>query len=72
MYANLFFELTYINKYKMKKSLKLNALLNIIKQLCSVVFPLITIPYVSRVLGPESYGKYTFSNSSFNSWSWNI
>lgn len=66
MYANLFFELTYINKYKMKKSLKLNAFLNIIKQLCSVVFPLITIPYVSRVLGPESYGKYTFSNSIVN------
>lgn len=47
----------------MKKSLKLNAVLNIIKQLCAVVFPLITIPYVSRVLKADSYGKVSFGNS---------
>ena len=47
----------------MKKSIGLNATLNAIKQLCSVLFPLITIPYVSRVLQVENYGKVTFSNS---------
>ncbi|MDD3139561.1 MAG: flippase, partial [Lachnospiraceae bacterium] len=46
-----------------KKSLKLNAILNIIKQLCSVIFPLITIPYISRILQSENYGKYNFGNS---------
>lgn len=45
------------------KSLKINAILNFIKQLCSVIFPLITIPYVSRILQSENYGKYNFGNS---------
>jgi O-antigen/teichoic acid export membrane protein len=45
------------------KSIKVNAILNMLKQLCAVVFPLITIPYVSRVLQVTSYGKYNFSSS---------
>lgn len=44
-------------------SVKKNAMLNMIKQACSVVFPLITFPYVSRVLGAESFGKVNFANS---------
>lgn len=47
----------------MKKSLKINAILNIIKQLCTVIFPLISIPYIIRVLGPANYGIYSFGNS---------
>lgn len=47
----------------MKKSLKINAVLNIIKQLCTVIFPLISIPYIIRVLGPANYGIYNFGNS---------
>lgn len=47
----------------MRHSVKLNATLNVIKQLCSIIFPLITIPYVTRVLGATNYGKYTFSSS---------
>jgi len=46
-----------------KKSIKINAILNIIKQCCSIIFPLITFPYVSRVLGAANFGKYSFSNS---------
>lgn len=46
-----------------KRSLKINALLNGIKQVCTIVFPLITIPYVSRILGNENYGKVNFGNS---------
>ena len=46
-----------------QKSLKINASLNIIKQLCQVLFPLISIPYVTRVLGPERYGKFNYGNS---------
>lgn len=46
-----------------QKTIKLNAVLNTIKQLCSIIFPLITFPYVSRILGSEGFGKYSFSNS---------
>lgn len=40
-----------------------NAMLNMVKQACTIVFPLITFPYVSRVLGVENYGKVLFVNS---------
>lgn len=46
-----------------KKSLKLNAVLNVIKQLCVIAFPIITFPYASRVLGVTNYGKINFSSS---------
>lgn len=49
-----------------QKSLGVNALLNGIKQCCSIIFPLITFPYISRVLGSDGYGKYSFSNSVTN------
>lgn len=45
------------------RSLKYNALLNSLRQVCAVIFPLITFPYVSRVLGAEGYGKINFSAS---------
>ena len=47
----------------MSKSIKVNAALNAVRQSLSVVFPLITFPYVSRVLGSVEYGRYTFSSS---------
>ena len=47
----------------MGKSLKTNAVLNAIRQSLSVIFPLLTFPYVSRVLGKTEYGRYTFSAS---------
>lgn len=52
----------------MKKinDVRLNAVLNMIKQFCAVVFPLITVPYISRVLGTDSYGKVNFSLSIVN------
>lgn len=49
-----------------QKSLEVNALLNGIKQCCSIIFPLITFPYISRVLGSDGYGKYSFSYSVTN------
>lgn len=45
------------------KSLKLNAFLNGLRSLLSVIFPLITFPYISRVLSVNGIGKYNFSNS---------
>lgn len=47
-------------------SLKLNMVLNAVKGLMSVLFPLITFPYVSRVLGVENIGKYNFAHSIIN------
>lgn len=46
-----------------EKSLKVNMILNSIKGLMSVLFPLISFPYISRVLGVDNVGKYNFTNS---------
>lgn len=46
-----------------EKSIKINALFNGIRSLMSILFPLITFPYCSRILGPESIGKLNFSQS---------
>lgn len=46
-----------------KKSLKLNMGLNAIKGLMSIIFPLISFPYISRVLEVENIGKFNFANS---------
>lgn len=46
-----------------KKSLKINAFLNGFKSLLSLMFPLITFPYISRVLSVNGIGKYNFSKS---------
>lgn len=46
-----------------KKSLKLNMILNAIKGMMGIIFPLITFPYVSRVLGVDNLGSFNFANS---------
>lgn len=46
-----------------KQSLKTNAILNTIKTVLSIVFPLITFPYISRVLQVKAVGVYNFSAS---------
>ena len=48
------------------KSISLNALLNAIKTLLQVIFPLITFPYAARVIGVAGIGKYNFSSSIVN------
>lgn len=45
------------------KSVKLNAILNMLKTICSIIFPLITIPYASRVLHASNYGIVSWCNS---------
>lgn len=47
----------------MRKSIKRNAVLNVAKQILQIIFPIITVPYVTRVLLPENYGKVIFGNS---------
>ncbi|SFL52764.1 Membrane protein involved in the export of O-antigen and teichoic acid [Lachnospiraceae bacterium KH1T2] len=46
-----------------KTSLKVNAVLNVIKRICSILFPMITFPFASRVLGKFYYGKVNFGAS---------
>ena len=46
-----------------KKSLKLNFIMNAILTMSSFLFPLISFPYVSRILLPEGTGKVSFATS---------
>ena len=46
-----------------KKSLKLNFIMNAILTMSSFLFPLISFPYVSRILGPEGTGRVDFATS---------
>ena len=46
-----------------RRSLKLNMLLNSVRGIMSMIFPLITFPYVSRILGVENLGRYNYANS---------
>lgn len=45
-----------------EKSLGLNAFLNGIRSVLNLLFPLLTFPYVSRILGATGMGKYNFAN----------
>lgn len=49
-----------------RKSLGVNALLNGFRSALNLVFPLITFPYVSRVLSVDGMGIYNFSNTYVN------
>ncbi len=46
-----------------KNSIATNAILNTAKTVLGILFPLITYPYVSRILGVENLGIYNFSVS---------
>lgn len=47
----------------MKHSTKFNFLMNFILTASAFIFPLITYPYISRVLMPENLGKVSFATS---------
>lgn len=46
-----------------QKSIKLNFIMNAILTLSSFIFPLVTFPYVSRILLPEGMGKVAMATS---------
>jgi len=46
-----------------KASVEKIAILNVIKNLTTTIFPLITFAYVSRILNPDGLGKVTFARS---------
>lgn len=48
---------------KKESSLKQNFIYNIVYQILILILPLITVPYVSRVLGVENIGIYSYTYS---------
>lgn len=48
---------------KKQKSIKLNFIMNAILTMSSFIFPLITYPYVARILLPAGMGKISFATS---------
>ena len=52
--------------YMKRKSMSLNVLLNGIKTVFSLLFPLITFPYITRVLSPEGVGQTNYASSIAN------
>ena len=48
------------------KSIKINAILNIVYTISNIIFPLITFPYVSRILLSDGVGKVSFFTSISN------
>ncbi len=47
----------------MKKSITKNYIYNLVYQLMVIILPLITTPYVSKVLGAENIGIYSYTSS---------
>ena len=48
------------------KSIKHNVIVNGILSVANIIFPLITFPYISRVLGVEANGALNFANATVN------
>ena len=46
-----------------QKSIKLNFVMNMVLTMSSFLFPLITFPYISRILVAEGTGKVSFASS---------
>lgn len=46
-----------------QRSVAINFIYNMIYQVSLVILPLITSPYLSRVIGPEGLGNYSYSHS---------
>ncbi len=46
-----------------KNSVKINYIYNLLYQILTIIIPLITTPYLSRVLGAENIGIYSFTIS---------
>ncbi len=47
----------------MKNSVKINGLLNVVQRCCHILIPLLIFPYLTRILGAENFGKFSFANS---------
>ena len=52
-----------MERLRRNSSLKLNFIMNVILTMSSILFPLLTFPYVSRILLPVGTGKVAFATS---------
>ena len=59
--------LRYIRDVKLNNKIRSNFLYNLFYQVFAIIVPIITMPYISRVLGPQGIGEYsyTYSNMSY-------
>ena len=48
---------------KKNKSIKLNYIYNVSYQIVTMLSPLVTAPYLARVLNPDSIGAYSYTAS---------
>ena len=48
----------------MARSVKTNYLYNLLYQITAILLPLITMPYVSRVLSPQGVGTNSLTNAN--------
>lgn len=55
-----------MSKEKQQKSIKFNFVMNFIRVLMSIIFPLITYPYATRVLHKEGLGQTTYAMTIIN------
>ena len=46
--------------------MKINIIMNVLLTLSSIIFPMITLPYVTRVLGAEGVGRVFFASSAIS------
>ena len=46
-----------------EKSIKRNYVYNVVYQVLAIIVPIITMPYVSRVLNAEGIGLYSYGSS---------
>lgn len=51
---------------RMEKKLKVNFIFNTLKTIMVVAFPIVSFPYISRVLGVEGIGKFQYCYSVIN------
>ena len=47
-----------------ERSFAQNYLFNLIYQILAIALPLVTTPYLSRVLGAQGIGQYSFAQST--------
>lgn len=47
-------------------NIKINALTNMLVRILNIVFPIITGPYISRILSKEGYGNFNVANTFLN------
>ena len=49
-----------------KRDINQNAFFNTVKTIFGIIFPLITFPYISRILGAKNVGRISFASSIVN------